>query len=346
MDMFTVEKADFHAAVQKMVLEKIVYGVKKKQSRFIFDRLTDDDGLRLDHDITLLPPNRFLFPPRESLMKFTLSPQVQVSESITTEPFILLGIHPYDLHAIKLMDAVFTGGEMVDVNYKARRNNMTLIGIDCLYPWPYSFASSMGTAFPPPIFDLWLTDLGDKYFLESGSEKGMGMIAKYIRVKKATGSDVALREELRQDSLDRYRLILDIDPTKIPEVLEKGADSPMWEELGKKCFSCGTCTMVCPTCVCFDIRDRMELNGKEGERYRQWDSCMFNAFAEVAGGENFRPSGTDRLRHRLYRKGRYMIERWGESGCVGCGRCVQGCLVDIASPVDAYNRLAKETENE
>jgi ferredoxin len=88
----------------------------------------------------------------------------------------------------------------------------------------------------------------------------------------------------------------------------------------------------------------MELNLKEGKRYRQWDSCMLQGFARVATGEDFRPTGPARLRHRLYRKGKYMLERWGELGCVGCGRCVQACLVDIASPVAAYNRLAEEAK--
>ena len=100
--------------------------------------------------------------------------------------------------------------------------------------------------------------------------------------------------------------------------------------------------MVCPTCVCFDVRDKIALNQLTGERYRRWDSCMFDTFAKVASGENFRPTGTERLKHRLYRKGKYMLERWGELGCVGCGRCVHACLVDIASPVYAYNHLATE----
>ena len=118
----------------------------------------------------------------------------------------------------------------------------------------------------------------------------------------------------------------------------------MWSELGEKCFSCGSCTMVCPTCVCYNVKDNVEVNLQKGKRYRQWDSCMFFSFATVSGGENFRPTGTDRLKHRLHRKGKYMLERWGELGCVGCGRCVHACLVDIASPVYAYNRLAKEVK--
>lgn len=102
--------------------------------------------------------------------------------------------------------------------------------------------------------------------------------------------------------------------------------------------------MVCPTCVCFDVVDTNEIDQKTGERFRRWDSCMFDSFAEVATGENFRPTGIERLRHRLHRKGKYMLERWGQLGCVGCGRCIHACLVDIASPVYAWNRLAKEAK--
>jgi ferredoxin len=66
---------------------------------------------------------------------------------------------------------------------------------------------------------------------------------------------------------------------------------------------------------------------------------MLTDFAKVASGENFRKDGVNRLRHRLFRKGKYMLELYGKLGCVGCGRCVKVCLVDIASPVQAYNRI-------
>ena len=200
----------------------------------------------------------------------------------------------------------------------------------------------MGTALPPNLFDLWLSDLGDEYLVEVGSVKGSGMLKRYFETRNATEDQVLQRDSRRQESLQRYKLALDVSPDKIPEVLDGGWDSPMWAELGQKCFSCGSCTVVCPTCVCFDARDRVDLDLQRGERYRQWDSCMFSGFDVISGGQFFRPTGTERLRHRLHRKGKYMLERWGELGCVGCGRCVQACLVDIASPVQAYNRLARE----
>lgn len=343
MDIFTTSKADFESSVQEMIQENEVYGVKRKGPCFVFDRLAAAEELCLDYDITVLPPTKYLVPPTESLIKFSLDPKPSVRSSVEAQPCLVVGIHPYDLHAIKLLDAVFAGS-LTDVNYLARRRATAIIGVDCLNPWPYSFVASMGTAVPPGIFDLWLTDLGDEYFVELGSERGKGLLKRYVKAKKAREVDVRQRDKLRQDSLKKYQLSLDMPPRQIPKVLDRAWDSTLWEELGQKCFACGSCTMVCPTCVCFDVQDRLELNLTVGERYRQWDSCMLQGFAKVASGENFRPTGIARLRHRLYRKGKYMLERYGELGCIGCGRCVHACLVDIASPVAAYNRLAKEAK--
>jgi len=303
--------------------------------------LASASELCLDYDITLLPPNRYLLPSPEPLLQFSLAPEVTVAGTIHDQPAIILGIHPDDLYAIKLLDAVFIA-DQVDTNYQARRRATTIIGADCRRPWPYSFAASMGTTLPPPIFDLWLTDLGTEYLIEVGSGKGQQLVDRYFTVGNADKTQVVQRENLRRESLNRYQLALDMSPQAIPDVLDRAWDSPLWAELGQRCFSCGSCTMVCPTCVCFDVRDRLALNQQRGERYRLGDSCMFDGFARVASGENFRPTGSDRLRHRLYRKGKYMRQRWGELGCVGCGRCVHACLVDIASPVAAYNRLAEE----
>ena len=201
----------------------------------------------------------------------------------------------------------------------------------------------MGTALPPEgLFDLWLTGVGDEYVIEIATQKGSGLCKRYIEAAPAGAPAVGRRAETRRDALGRYRLSLDVSPEEVARVLDAGWDSPMWDELGRKCFSCASCTMTCPTCVCFRMFDRIEIDQTSGTRYRRWDSCMFDGFAEVATGENFRPTGTDRLRHRLHRKGKYMLERWGSLGCVGCGRCIHACLVDIASPVYAWNRLAQE----
>lgn len=341
--ILVASKTEFRTSVERIIQENEVHGVRRKTAGFAFDRLFAAEELCLDYDITVVPPSKYLLPTPESLLKFNLAPELRVYGGAEVKPSIILGIHPYDLHALKLLDAVFIG-DLVDVNYRARRSATAIIGVDCLNPWPYSFAASMGTALPPAIFDIWLTDLGDEYLIEVGSGRGDGLVKRYFKTRSASEIQIKQRAKLREDALTRYQLSLDVSPREIAELLDKTWNSPLWEELGQKCFSCGSCTMVCPTCVCFDVRDKMELNQKRGERYRLWDSCMFEDFAKVASGENFRPTGSDRLRHRLYRKGKYMLERWGELGCVGCGRCVHACLVDIASPVYVYNSLAKEAK--
>jgi sulfhydrogenase subunit beta (sulfur reductase) len=345
-DLTKVTRPIFQTSVRRMMEENKIFGVQKKSPGYIFDNLWSAQDLCLDYNISVLPPNKYVLPSREPLIEFNLATKESTEFNINGKPSIILGIHPYDLHAFKILDSVYAGyaSTVIDTNYLNRRKQTAIIGVDCFNPWPYSFSASMGTAMPPDMFDLWLTDLGDDYLIEIGSIKGNGLLKRYFEVESANESDIDQRKKLRQKSLKRYKLSLDISPQEVPRVLDLAWDNPIWDELGKKCFSCGSCTMVCPTCVCYNVKDTVEVNLQMGGRYRQWDSCMFFGFATVSGGENFRPTGTERLRHRLHRKGKYMLERWGELGCVGCGRCVHACLVDIASPVYAYNRLAKEVK--
>jgi ferredoxin len=344
LGVYKATKPSFQTSIQKMLEENKIFGVQRKTPGYIFQNLLSEKDLCLNYDIAILPPNKYFLPTKELLIEFDLNTKESTSPVTNDKKSILLGIHPYDLHALKILDAVYTdyAGTVIDTNYLNRRKDTAIIGVDCLNPWPYSFAASMGTTLPPDLFDLWLTDLGDEYLIAAGSIKGNILLKRYFEVAGADKKDIEKRNKLRRESLKRYRLSLDISPEEVPGVLDQSWESPMWSELGEKCFSCGSCTMVCPTCVCYNVKDEAEVNMQRGKRYRQWDSCMFFGFAEVSGGENFRPTGTDRLRHRLHRKGKYMLERWGELGCIGCGRCVHACLVDIASPVYAYNRLAKE----
>ena len=136
----------------------------------------------------------------------------------------------------------------------------------------------------------------------------------------------------------RFPYKLEFDVGELSPLMSQSYDSPLWDELAEICLACGQCTLVCPTCFCFNVYDEVELNLQDGERRRRWDSCQLDEFARVAGGENFREHQAARLRHRFMRKGRYLMEKYDELGCTGCGRCARSCLVDI-SPVDVFNDL-------
>jgi formate hydrogenlyase subunit 6/NADH:ubiquinone oxidoreductase subunit I len=110
--------------------------------------------------------------------------------------------------------------------------------------------------------------------------------------------------------------------------------------MAKTCFSCGSCNQVCPTCYCFNVQDDVNWDLKTGKRDRAWDGCLLDGFTKVAGDHEFRNQRADRFRHRLYRKAKYVPAKIeGQIACVGCGRCVNACLPNIANPVAVYNRL-------
>jgi len=131
----------------------------------------------------------------------------------------------------------------------------------------------------------------------------------------------------------------------LPRVFDECYDSKVWVDVANRCVGCGTCNLTCPTCYCFTVEDEVDVSGIAGCRNRSWDSCMLDSFAEVAGGENFRRRRSQRTRHRIYRKFKYITDNEGLPWCVGCGRCSAFCTAGISLP-QILNDLIEEFEAE
>ena len=320
-----------------------VIGPKRKDGKYDFGNVSNASEICLDYDVTLLPPTQYFFPKKETLLRFKLDTKPKVEPVVDAKPIILFAVHPYDIKAIELLDTAFSLTNP-DINYLARREKGTIIGFDCLNPNPKAFCAGMGTAITDTGFDLMLTDIGESYVVAIGSEKGEGLLKKYAQTAEITKAQLSQRDIVRQEALAKYKVSLKISPQELPQLLEKSWNSSVWKQKSETCLSCGSCVMVCPTCFCFDVQDDIALNLKEGERYRQWDGCMLADFAAVAGGGNFRKDRESRFRHRMYRKGKYVPERFGKLGCVGCGRCASACLAEIASPAETFNMLKEEVK--
>ena len=119
-------------------------------------------------------------------------------------------------------------------------------------------------------------------------------------------------------------------------------NSPVWETLYKPCLACGTCTFVCPTCQCYDIKDYDTGHGVK--RYRCWDSCMYSDFTMMAHGNN-RTSQMQRFRQRFMHKLVYFpANNNGMYSCVGCGRCVEKCpsSLNIVKVIKAFEKHGGE----
>ena len=167
-----------------------------------------------------------------------------------------------------------------------------------------------------------------------------GQIIQFAAANPATEGDMQQLNKVLGAKWPRFPYKLDFDMGELPALMSQSYSSPVWTELSQICLACGQCTLVCPTCYCFNIYDEVDLHLVDGERHRRWGSCQLDEFASVAGGENFREHQATRLRHRFMRKGRYLMEKFGELGCVGCGRCARSCLVDI-SPASVFNDLRR-----
>ncbi len=315
-----------------------VIGVKSKGSKFIFDTLNSADELRLDYDVTLQSPKKYFLPPTEPLLKYNLTGKFSVQEVNEVTPLIIIGIHPYDIVALKQMDTVFKEGKR-DNNYIRKREESILIGVNIKNISPYAFAGSMGTATTEQGFDIMLTDLGDKYAVEINSEKGASLIEKYANVADA-GEDIKTEvQRIKKEIKSKFKKQINFPPGELPALLEENYDNEIWDKNSRTCLNCGSCNLVCPTCYCFDVNDTTELKLNNGTRTRTWDGCLLEDFALSASGENFRKNKSARYRHRFMRKSKYLFDKFGFIACVGCGRCASSCLPDIADPTRVFNSL-------
>jgi ferredoxin len=305
------------------------YGPVRKGPEFVFTNIKQASDLALDYVTTIISPKKYLYAPSEKLFSFN-SDGFNIKESSDgTGKQALLAVHPCDLSAIALLDKVRTSGAAFeDPKYKEKRNNTILVGLNCSKAGEECFCTSFGTGPDAKQgFDLLLTDLGDRYLVDTGTDAGKAVVAD-LRLKKATASDA--QEKERKAKAVRQSIKRGISTDGLPKALDKNFNHEIWGKMKDDCYSCGTCTTVCPTCYCFNVVDNVDFSLKNGERVRNWDSCQLIDFGQVALGGNFRKDRDARVKQWIYHKLNYFPQQYGGNyACVGCGRCIKNCTKGI-----------------
>ncbi len=289
-----------------------------------------EDGTKWSDKLnTVKSPKDFFFPQTEDLMEFkTSGKNIEVIDTREEkDEFAVFGIRACDVKSFEVLDRVFLT-EPCDSYYATKREKGVIISVACTRPSETCFCKTFGVNPEEPEGDIssWKTE--SEIFFKANTDRGIALLNKLDSLTEECSDDSAdsQKEEIKKimDRLPLKDLTTDgFGGGKTDELF----NSPYWDELSQACLGCGTCTFVCPTCQCYDIKDFNTGNGVI--RYRCWDSCMYSDFTKMAHGNN-RLTQKERFRQRFMHKLVYYPENNdGLFSCVGCGRCLSKCPISM-----------------
>ncbi len=292
-------------------------------------------------------PKDAFFPQSENLYtckregkKITIEP-----EELKNQSFVVFGMKACDVQGLKVLDQVFLS-DPVDTFYAARREHGVIVALACHEPEETCFCKVFGIDCAEPAADVAAWMAGEELFFKPLTEKGEALTKSLEGLLTPAG-------EAGEQAVEEEKAAIRAIVEKLPysnlslegwngDALTEKFDSPLWEELYKPCLACGTCTFVCPTCQCYDIKDYNTGHGVQ--RYRCWDSCMYSDFTMMAHGNN-RTSQMQRFRQRFMHKLVYFpANNDGMYSCVGCGRCVEKCpaALNIVKVIKSFQKQGGE----
>jgi ferredoxin len=291
------------------------------------------------------PWKPLVHPPSVTTMHLTqTAPEQPVTVSLPGRPpqrLALFGMRPCDLAALDILDhALLDAPPSPEPAYQARRDDAFLVVVNCGVPASTCACVSFGTG--PHVgarlaHDLEITELvatadprdEPDYVVTAISERGASVLARVaerVSTVHVDGHHVVAVEEQQAAASAAIERHLPAD--RMHEALAAGHDLDRWTVVAEQCVACGNCTAVCPTCFCTTINDVGDLSGSHVERRRDWESCFSLEFSRLGDG-SVRSSVAARYRQWMSHKLGTWHDQFGESGCVGCGRCTTWCPVGI-----------------
>lgn len=345
-------KAHFNDLIQLLINQGYdVVGPQVKDSAIVYDKLDSseqfpigiqDDQTPGSYSLLKIDNSRWfswangpqalkpmMFSPQETLWsaKKNAQDEIQFIDGISeSAPLAVIGVRACDLSALAIQDKHFLESDFQDPYYRSRRENLLLIAVNCSHPAQTCFCVATGNG--PEVkcgYDLVLTELAEGFLISAGTVRGDELVQK-LNLESVTEENLLLEKQQVDNAIKSQSRV--IPETKSLKNLINQLEHSQWDEIAKRCLSCGNCTAVCPTCFCHSEVDKPTLNGDQSDHVRMWDSCFSQQHSYIHGIV-IRAETKTRYRQWLTHKFSSWFAQYGQSGCVGCGRCISWCPVGI-----------------
>jgi len=322
-----IKKKDVLNFLDSLKKEYNILVPMEKNGDIRFSEFDSSQDIPWDYRNTKISPKEIFLPPTDMLYEFHGQEIRKPDTHNLSSNTLIFGIRPCDAQAFSLLDKFFEGDDFQDPYYLKRRKQTTIASLACIRPQITCFCTSLkGKPDNEEGSDIILFDLEENILVKPITERGEKFTENLSNwFKEAKKSDVEKKNKVMDLSLKKIRSQVNVH--NIKEKLDQAFDISFWNEIHQKCLGCGICTYLCPTCYCFDITD--EVREGRGKRMRCWDSCMFPLFTLHTSGHNPRPTYKERMRQRIMHKFNYCPENFKEIFCVGCGRCIRNCPVNL-----------------
>lgn len=340
--VYVIEKPDMAKWLDRLLeIAEVIAPVAGHGGDVVFSTVSSPAQVLWDFENPLHPPKQFLLPQTDPLVTIKRNGQRHEVAPIYDESRrILFNARSCDVKGIAFLTRMHQM-EPADASYLRRSNSLTVVSLTCNTPCPLGFCVCTDSGpFLSGGYDIQLTDLGKNYLVEVGSAKGEAAVSNAANLfRPASEGDVSQRKRLEMAARNRFGQETCHFASAMRHISTGRVQDSLWGKISDWCLECGGCSLICPTCYCFSVRDR----ARDGDwiRCRTWDSCQYAAFTLEASGHNPREHRKERMKRRFFHKAsaQYYL-RDGMVGCVGCGRCIKVCLgtADMPAVVSAIRK--------